>query len=68
LDRPHFIGSDVVYQVAPFLMTLSDFLACSHIASLFKSDFLNSCAEIDKISVNNTSRGPSAIAELFVVD
>jgi len=56
----------MVYRIAPFTMTLSDFQGHSPISSLFKCDFSYICAAVDKISTERASRGPSAIAEHLV--
>jgi len=56
----------MAYLTAPFPMTLSDLEGHSAIARLFKYCFTLSCTAVDKISTDKVSRGPYAIAKLFV--
>jgi len=57
----------MAYQIVAVPMTLSYLQDHAPIAGLLKCDFSYSCAAVDKISTDNASRGPSAIAEPLVL-
>jgi len=58
----------VVYRMAPVLVTLNDLEGHSRVAGLFKCNPSNIYAVFYQILTDSASRGPSATAELFVID